>query len=86
MLGIYPLTMLIMTSSFVTLMFDSNFRWLTLAIFGLILIIKWIVLGRSFKKLHESKFIALLPLLDILYAMLTPLMFYAVDKTDSKKW
>lgn len=86
LLGIYPLTMLIMTTSFVILMFDSNFRWLALAIFGLILIIKWIILGRSFKKLHESKFIALLPLLDLMYALLTPLMFYAVDKTDSKKW
>ena len=86
MLRIYPLTMLAMTTSFVILMFDSNFRWLNLAIFTLILIIKWIVLGRSFKKLDESKFIALLPLLDLLYALLTPLMFYAVDKTDSKKW
>lgn len=86
MLGIYPLTMLIMTTSFVILMFDSNFRWLSLAIYAFVLIIKWIILGRSFKKLHESKFIALLPLLDLIYSLLTPLMFYAIDKTDSKKW
>lgn len=86
MLGIYPLTMLIMTTSFVILMFDSNFRWLNLTIYALILIIKWIVFGRSFKKLNESKFIAMLPLLDLMYSLLTPLMFYAVDKTDSKKW
>jgi len=86
MLGIYPLTMLIMTSSFVILMFDSNFRWLSLVIYAFVLIIKWIILGRSFKKLQESKFIALLPLLDLIYSLLTPLMFYAIDKTDSKKW
>lgn len=86
MLGIYPLTMLIMTTSFVILMFDSNFRWLSLIIYSLILIIKWIVFGRSFKKLNESKFIAMLPLLDLCYSLLTPLMYYAVDKTDSKKW
>ena len=86
MLGIYPLTMLIMTTSFVILMFESNFRWLSLAIFSLILIIKWIILGKSFKKLNESKFIAFIPLLDLMYSLLTPLMFYAVDKTDSKKW
>lgn len=86
MLGIYPLTMLIMTTSFVILMFDSNFRWLNLTIYAIILSIKWIVLGRSFKKLNESKFIAMLPLLDLLYSLLTPLMYYAVDKTDSKKW
>lgn len=86
MLGIYPLTMLIMTTSFVILMFDSNFRWGSLAIFILILIIKWIILGKSFKKLNESKFIVFIPLLDLMYSLLTPLMFYAVDKTDSKKW
>jgi len=86
MLGIYPLSMLIMTTSFVILAFDSNFRWLSISIFSATALIKWIVIGRSFKRLHESRFIALLPLLDVLYALLTPLMFYSVDKTDSKKW
>lgn len=86
MLGIYPLTLLIMTVSFVTLLFDSNFIWITLAIYTLLLGIKWIILGRSFKKLRESKFIALIPLLDIAYAIITPIMFYAVDKTDKNKW
>ena len=86
MLGIYPLSLLIMTVSFVTLLFDSNFIWITLAIYTLILAIKWIILGRAFKKLRESKFIALMPLLDIAYAILTPIMFYAIDKTDKNKW
>ncbi len=86
MLGIYPLSLLIMMISFVTLMFDSNFIWISLAIFTFILIIKWIILGRSFSKLKESKFIALLPLLDIAYAIMTPIMYYAIDKTDKNKW
>lgn len=86
MLGIYPLSLLIMMISFVTLLFDSNYIWITLAIFTFVLIIKWIILGRSFSKLKESKFIALLPLLDIAYAILTPIMYYAIDKTDKNKW
>ncbi|MGB0914667.1 MAG: glycosyltransferase [Crocinitomicaceae bacterium] len=86
MLGIYPLSLLIMMISFVTLLFDSNFIWVTLAIFTFVLLIKWIILGRSFSKLKESKFIALLPLLDIAYAILTPIMYYAIDKTDKNKW
>jgi glycosyltransferase involved in cell wall biosynthesis len=86
MLGIYPLSMLIMTTSFVILIFDSNFKWVTALTFSSIALIKWFVIGRSFKRLHESKFIVLLPLLDVLYSFLTPLMFYSVDKTDSKKW
>ncbi|MCH2231027.1 MAG: glycosyltransferase [Crocinitomicaceae bacterium] len=86
MLGIYPLSLLIMMISFVTLVFDSNFIWISLVIFTFILLIKWIILGRSFSKLKESKFIALLPLLDIAYAILTPIMYYAIDKTDKNKW
>ena len=78
--------MLIMTTSFVILIFDSNFKWVTALTFSSIALIKWFVIGRSFKRLHESKFIVLLPLLDVLYSFLTPLMFYSVDKTDSKKW
>ena len=86
MLGIYPFSLLIMTISFVTLLFDSTFTWITLAIFTFILLVKWIILGRSFSKLKESKFIALLPLLDIAYAIITPIMYYAIDKTNKKKW
>jgi cellulose synthase/poly-beta-1,6-N-acetylglucosamine synthase-like glycosyltransferase len=86
MLGIYPLTLLIMTGTFVTLMFDSNFIWLSLSIYLFILTTKWIVIGRSFSKLKESKFIAWLPFLDLIYSIWTPIMYYAVDKTDTKKW
>ena len=38
------------------------------------------------KDIEESKFIALLPLLDIAYAILTPVMFYATDKKSKNKW
>ncbi len=86
MLGIYPLSLLLMTVSFVILLFDSNFIWITLAIYLLLLTVKWIIIGRSFKKLRESKFIAFIPLLDIAYAILTPIMFYATDKTEKNKW
>lgn len=86
MLGIYPLSLLVMLFSFVTLLFDSNFVWISLVIFGFILIVKWGVIGISFYKLKESKFIALLPLLDIGYAILTPIMYYATDKKSKNKW
>ena len=86
MLGIYPLSLLMMTFSFVTLLFDSGFIWMTLLIYALILVIKWIILGRSFKKLNESKFVAWIPLLDVAYAIFTPIVFYAVDKKDKNKW
>jgi len=86
MLGIYPLSLLLMLISFVTLLFDSNFIWITLIIFGVILAIKWLILGKALKKLNESKFIAYLPLLDIVYAILAPAMYYSIDKKDKNKW
>jgi len=86
MLGIYPLSLLIMLVSFVTLLFDKNFVWLTLAIFTFILLLKWVILGLSMKKLKENKFIAFLPLLDIAYAFLAPAMYYLIDRKDEKKW
>ncbi len=86
MLGIYPLSLLLMLISFVTLLFDSNFIWLTLVVFIFVLAIKWIVLGKAFKKLNESTFIALLPLLDIAYALFAPALYYAIDKKDKNKW
>lgn len=86
MLGIYPLTLLILLGSFVSLLFDSEFIWLSLVIFILLLLMKWLILGKAFAKLKESKFIALLPVLDIAYAILVPVMYYAIDKTDKNKW
>lgn len=86
MLGIYPLTLLLMMVSFVTLLLDSNFVLLTLACFVFLLIVKWVIMGLALRKINESKFIVLLPLLDIFYAILAPIMFYSIDKTDKKKW
>lgn len=86
MLGIYPLSLLIMLITFVTLLFNTDYRWLTLVIFGFVLLIKWIIIGKAFSKLKAAKFIGLLPLLDIIYALGTPLMYYSVDKKDLKRW
>ncbi len=86
MLGIYPLSLLLMLVSFVILLFDANFVWLSLAVFVLILLVKWVVLGLAFKRIREVSFIGWLPLLDIVYAIWSPILYYTVDRTDNKKW
>lgn len=86
MLGIYPLSLLLMVVSFVILLFNANFIWITLALFAFVLGIKWLILGKAFKRLHETSFIAWLPLWDIVYAVWTPIMFYSADRTDNKRW
>ena len=86
MLGIYPFTMLILTITFVILMFDENFRLFTLIGFSFVVIIKWWIQARCFIKLKEPSFIALLPLLDIGYAIFLPILYYTTDKKEIRKW
>lgn len=86
MLGIYPLSLLIMLGTFVSLLFDMNFLLMSLSLFSFVTLVKWIIIGQAFKKLKESKFIAWLPLLEIGYAILAPVMYYTIDNKDVKKW
>lgn len=86
LLGIYPLSLLFMLISFVTLCFVYEYLWIALAVFVFILTLKWIIFGMAFKKLKEDTFVTWLPLWDIFYAIWTPIMFYTVSKTESNKW
>lgn len=86
MLGIYPFSLLMVLLSFVILMFNSNFRWLTLAIYLFLVVIKWIIQGKAFVKLNERKFIPFLPLWDVFYTIWAPVMFYSINKKDANKW
>lgn len=86
LLGIYPLTLLLLLISFVILMFNTDFRWLTLAAFIVIISIKWWIQGRCFSKLKENSFIKFLPLWDILYAFLMPIIYYSSEKKEPNRW
>jgi glycosyltransferase involved in cell wall biosynthesis len=86
MLGIYPFTMLIFTISFVILMFDDNFRWLTLSGYVFVVLIKWWIQAKCFIKLKQPSFIALLPLYDLAYAIFVPILYYTTDKKEIRKW
>jgi uncharacterized membrane protein YbaN (DUF454 family) len=86
MLGIYPFSLLMLTVSFVILLFDTDYRWLVLSVYSFILIVKWWIIGRCFGKIKESSFIRFLPLWDLFYALLIPVIFYSSDKKDGNKW
>lgn len=86
MLGIYPLSLILLNISFVILLLDPNFFWITLASYFLLLITKWIILGKAMSRLNEKGFIAFMPIMDILYALLAPTMYYAIDKKELEKW
>jgi len=86
MLGIYPMTLLLMLSSFVFLMLDEDFRWLSLVVFGFVFLIKWLILGLAMRKLKEKSFILFIPVLDILYAIFAPILYYSIEKKGKNKW
>jgi poly-beta-1,6-N-acetyl-D-glucosamine synthase len=86
MLGIYPLTTLFLLISFVILMLDINFRWISLSVLGGIVIIKWWIQARCFKKLQEPGFVPLLPFIEIIYTLLLPILYYSTNKKEATKW
>lgn len=86
LLGIYPITLLLMYISFITLLLNEDFRWLTLIIFGVIFALKWWIQGRCFMKLQEKTFVALFPFNDLLYAIGLPVMYYTGEVKTTNKW
>ena len=86
MLGIYPFTLLMLLISFVILMFNTDFRWLSLAAFLLITFLKWWIQARCFSKLKESGFIKFLPLYDWCYAVIMPFIYYSSETKTSNRW
>lgn len=86
LLGIYPITLLLMYLSFITLLFNEDFRWLSLIVFGSIFALKWWIQGKCFLKLKEKSFIALFPLNDLFYAIMSPIIYYTGDGKKTNKW
>lgn len=86
MLGIYPLTLLTLLLSFVTLLFNEQYRWWCLGAFAFVFVLKWIVQGLIYKKLKETKFIAFLPFLEIGYFILLPYLFYRTERNRKGSW
>jgi cellulose synthase/poly-beta-1,6-N-acetylglucosamine synthase-like glycosyltransferase len=86
MLGIYPLSMILLLICFVTLLFNEDFRWLALSIFTFLTVLKWWIHGRCFSKIHEKSFVFYLPLWDFLYVLVMPIIFYSSEKARLNKW
>lgn len=86
MLGIYPMTLILMLISFVLLILQSGWWIHALAGFGFVTLIKWWLLGVCFKKLKSPGFIALLPLTDLVYVLILPFFYYSALQKNSSKW
>lgn len=86
LLGIYPLTLLLLYISFITLCLYSWLCWTTIGVFGFVILIKWLVQGRAMFVLHEKEFAWAFPFWDICYALIAPIVYYTTEKSTDTKW
>lgn len=86
MLGIYPLSLLTLLVSFVTLLFNAKYRWWCLGAFAFVFVLKWIVQGLIYQKLKEKRFVPYLPFLEIGYFLFLPYLFYRTERNRKDTW
>jgi glycosyltransferase involved in cell wall biosynthesis len=86
LLGIYPVSLILMWVSFITLLFSKDFILLSSSIFGFTLLLKWWLQGRCLSLLKEKSFIRFLPFWDLLYALLMPILFYISERQKYYRW
>jgi hypothetical protein len=86
LLGIYPVSLLLLWISFVILLFNTDFRIIGGVVFGVIVLLKWWIQGKCLLKLKERNFVYALPFWDLFYAILTPMMFYLTEQKRNAKW
>jgi glycosyltransferase involved in cell wall biosynthesis len=86
LLGIYPLSLLLLWISFVILLFNTDFRIISGVVFGVIVLLKWWIQGKCLLKLKEKSFVYTLPFWDLFYAILAPMLFYLTEQKRNAKW
>jgi glycosyltransferase involved in cell wall biosynthesis len=86
LLGLYPLTLLLMWVSFIPLLLFKEFIFLSSCIFFVIIVFKWWIQGRCLNQLKEQKFARFFPLWDIFYAFLIPVLYYISERKKYYKW
>ncbi len=86
LLGIYPLSLLLLWISFVTLLLDTEYIVLSGSIFAFVIAVKWIIQGRCFAKLKGKSFLPFLPFVELFYALMLPVLYYTSEKPRISKW
>ena len=86
LLGIYPLTLILAWISFVTLLFNAEYRLISSAAFIGLMLVKWWIQGKCLLRLKARSFVYLFPILDLFYAILIPSIYYTSEKASQSKW
>jgi len=86
LLGSYNITWLLTLVLFVILLFDVEYRGLSLVVFGFLLMLKWTFFALGFSKLKSMKMALIFPVWETIYMLVTPLVFFSANKTSSQRW
>lgn len=85
-LGLYPFATLLTVITFAYLFPNREYHLLVVSAFLGLTLIKWLIQGRCFRKLNEKSFVRFLPLWELFYAFITPIIFYSTEKRGPDKW
>jgi cellulose synthase/poly-beta-1,6-N-acetylglucosamine synthase-like glycosyltransferase len=86
LLGIYPLTLFLLLFSFVILLFDEKWKLPAIAIFAGVILVKWLIQGRCFRRLKEPQLVFFLPFMELLYFGLLPFIYYGINNKSKLRW
>ena len=86
LLGIYPLSHLLVLITFVYLCFTGYKLIVASGILILLIGLKWFIQGKCLAKLGENSFIPFIPLWDICYSVLMPVLFLFTFRKNAQKW
>lgn len=86
LLGIYPLTLVLMWISVIPLFFYKEMIFVSSCVFLIIITFKWWIQGRCLNQLKEHKFARYFPFWDLFYALLIPILYYISERKKYYKW
>lgn len=86
LLGIYPLTLVLMWISVIPLFFYKELIFVSSCVFLIIITFKWWIQGRCLNQLKEHKFARYFPFWDLFYALLIPILYYISERKKYYKW
>jgi len=84
LLGFFPIALLIQLFSFVLLLLHIEFWFITIIIFGGVLILRWLSQILNFNKLGAAKLAIFYPFLEYLHILITATMYYSRGYSENK--
>lgn len=86
LLGIYPLSLILVVVSFVYLCLVGYKTLVLVTILTGMITIKWIIQGKCLLKLKERSFIPYLPLWDLIYSLTIPFIYLFTIRKELNRW